>query len=310
MARGSGPRYGSSMRMPWHVSGGSRPSWNGTRTSQLWMSSSPRRASPMASCTGRAQGRRVLPLRELQAAFETALRGGPAASAAAEILGDGLAPEARLAIYRHHVFTTLTAALEAIYPVVCRLVHEQFFRYAADQYVRAYPPSGPCLFEYGNSFPTFLADVARLEWALNCATHAEESAALDGSALLRLPTEDLPRLTLRLQPSLALLSSPWPIDQIWHVNQPGADSDALVDLASGGVYLEVRQSEDDSVFRTLDPATHAFRDALSGGACLAEAADIAFEMDGVFDLPQALRNLFAEQLPVDYAVSEPSPEDA
>lgn len=276
----------------------------------------------MASCTGRAQGRRVLPLRELQAAFATALRGGPAASAAAEILGDGLAPEARLAIYRHHVFTTLTAALEAIYPVVCRLVHEQFFRYAADQYVRAYPPSGPCLFEYGNSFPTFLADfepckhlpylpdVARLEWALNCATHAEESAALDGSALLRLPTEDLPRLTLRLQPSLALLSSPWPIDQIWHVNQPGADSDALVDLASGGVYLEVRQSEDDSVFRALDPATHAFRDALSGGACLAEAADIAFEMDGVFDVPQALRNLFAEQLPVDYAVSVPSPEDA
>src|SRR5262249_54074563 len=206
--------------------------------------------------------------------------------------------------------------------VVCRLVHEQFFRYAADQYVRAYPPSGPCLFEYGNSFPTFLADfepckhlpylpdVARLEWALNCATHAEESSALDGSALLRLPTEDLPRLTLRLQPSLALLSSPWPIDQIWHVNQPGADSNALVDLASGGVYLEVRQSEDDSVFRALDPATHAFRDALSGGACLAEAADIAFEMDGVFDLPQALRNLFAEQLPLCFAVSVPSREYA
>jgi hypothetical protein len=52
-------------------------------------------------------------------------------------ISDGLTAEARLAIYRHHVFITLTAALQTTYPVLCRLVHERFFGYAADQYIRA-----------------------------------------------------------------------------------------------------------------------------------------------------------------------------
>ncbi len=261
------------------------------------------------------------PLREVQAAFREALLGGPAEPAAAGILGDGLAPEARLDIYRHHVFTTLTAALQATYPVICRLVYEQFFRYAADQYIRAHPPAGPCLFEYGSSFPAFLAtfdpcrhlrylpDVARLEWALNSATHAKESAPLDPMVLSQLPEDDLPGLTLRLDPSLSLLHSPWPIDQIWEVNQPDADSKAIVDLGSGGVYLEVRRIGDEAAFRALDPATHAFRCALSRGGCLAEAAGVAFEADGAFDLPQALRSLFAEQLPVDCDGSTLGPKE-
>ncbi len=261
------------------------------------------------------------PLREVQAAFLAALLGGPAEPLAAGILGDGLAPEARLDIYRHHVFTTLTAALQATYPVICRLVHEQFFGYAADQYIRAHPPAGPCLFDYGSSFPAFLAtfdpcrhlrylpDVARLEWALNSATHAEESAPLDPMVLSQLPEDDLPGLTLRLDPSLSLLSSPWPIDQIWEVNQPDADSKVVVDMDSGSVYLETRRIGADAVFRALDPATYFFRCALSRGGCLADAAGVALDTDGAFDLSQALWDLFAEQLPVEHAASTSGPQE-
>jgi hypothetical protein len=151
--------------------------------------------------------------------------------------------------------------------------------------------------------------VARLEWALNTAEHAEESAPFDPAVLSRLPVEDLPRLTLRLHPSLSLLRSPWPIDQIWRVNQPGVDSDATVDLRSGGVWLEVRRMGDDAAFRPLDPATHAFRRALSLGACLAEAAEAALATNGTVDLPEAIRSLFAEHLPIDYAVPALGPEE-
>src|SRR5882672_283362 len=122
MARGSHPRSGGSTPMPWRVSVRWPPSWNGTLTSQLWMSFSPKRASLMDSCTGHAERPLMPPLRELQGAFLEALLGGPTESAAVHILADGLTPEARLDIYRHHVFITLTAALQAIYPVVCRLV--------------------------------------------------------------------------------------------------------------------------------------------------------------------------------------------
>ena len=53
-------------------------------------------------------------LRELQASMAAALLGADASPAARHIEGDGLPPGARLDIYRHHVFTTLTAALKPL----------------------------------------------------------------------------------------------------------------------------------------------------------------------------------------------------
>jgi hypothetical protein len=125
-------------------------------------------------------------LRELQAGFRAALLEDTPASLTELIAGDGLAPEARLAIYRHHVLTTLTDVLVGVYPVIRRLVDTRFFAYAADTFIRACPPASPVLSEYGEAFAGFLAgfppcralaylpDVARLEWALHAAGHAEE----------------------------------------------------------------------------------------------------------------------------------------
>jgi hypothetical protein len=58
----------------------------------------------------------MLSPRELDRGFTTGLLGGSDDAILAEILGDGLAPAARLALYRNHVFATLTEALEATYP--------------------------------------------------------------------------------------------------------------------------------------------------------------------------------------------------
>ena len=60
-------------------------------------------------------------LAELQVAFKQALLQDDDAVASV-ICGDGLTPQARLVIYRHHVLTTLTDVLKTTYPVVCRLV--------------------------------------------------------------------------------------------------------------------------------------------------------------------------------------------
>src|SRR5262245_48231207 len=170
--------------------------------------------------------------RELERDFAAALLGGPEAAILGEIAGDGLEPAARLAIYRHHVLATLTDALAATFPVVVRLVDARFFAYAADAYIRRHPPAGPCLFEYGESLPDFLAtfpacrhleylpDLARLEWAMNHALHAEDAVALDPRWLARVPAEALGRLRLRLHPSARLVASPWPVDAIWRANQP------------------------------------------------------------------------------------------
>ena len=162
-------------------------------------------------------------LRELQAGFRDALLGGDEHAAAAAVRGDGLGAAPRLAVYRHHVFTSLTAALESIYPVVVRLVDARFFGYAADQHIREHPPASPCLSEYGAELGDFLArfepsrhlaylpDVARLEWAMNAALHAPDVEPIAPKAL-RAP------VTLALHPSVTLLRSPWPLDAIWRAN--------------------------------------------------------------------------------------------
>ena len=247
-------------------------------------------------------------LREVQHAFRAALLDDDEAAVTRAVAGDGLAPAARLAVYRHHVLTTLTAVLEAAYPVVCRLVDRAFFGWVADRYIRRHPPAGPVLHEYGASFADFLAgfppcrelpylgDVARLEWALRAAQHADDAVPLDLPRLADVPANAVPQLTFTLDPSLAVLASPWPIDRIWRANQPEAPSDTLVDLAAGGACLQVWRDGDDVSLRRLDPATHAFRAALAAGAPLGAAAGAAAQVSDAFDLAGALSALFAERL--------------
>ena len=120
-------------------------------------------------------------------------------------MGDGLAPAARLAIYRHHVLTTLTAALESAYPVVVRLVDRALLRLRGRS-LHPPPPAGRAVLgEFGESFSEFLAgfpasahlpylpDVARLEWALHAAQHAEDAVALDLRPLAEVPPDAAPR---------------------------------------------------------------------------------------------------------------------
>jgi Putative DNA-binding domain len=246
-------------------------------------------------------------LRELQTTFGRALLGADGEELAC-VRGDGLAPSARVQIYRHHVFASLTKALKDTYPVVCRLVDERFFAFAADHYIRTCPPAAPCLFEYGGSFPRFLAlfppcqglpylpDVARLEWAINAALHAPDGDPIDPAELGRLGADDLVRLIAQLHPSLSFIDSPWPIDRIWRANQAEADPELRVDLAAGQARLEVRRRGDGVVFRTLEPAVFAFRRALAAGRDLGESTEAALAADGEFDLAVALRDLLDDKV--------------
>jgi hypothetical protein len=86
-------------------------------------------------------------LHELQCAVARGILGHEQGAVMDAILGDGLDPAARLQIYANHYRSSLTEALKAIYPVVCRLVDERFFAFAADRFIDSAPPRQPCLFE-------------------------------------------------------------------------------------------------------------------------------------------------------------------
>src|SRR5712692_4825861 len=251
-ARAWRPRSGCSMARPCTGSAPCPRSSNGTPTFPSCRSCLPRLAQPMA-CSRRPELEALmLALHDLQRVFKDGLLADDEGTVLAHIAGDGLDPRARLAIYRHHVLTTLSVTLESAFPVVCQLVDKRFFAYAVDAFIREHPPAGPCLVEYGAVFPEFLEgfpacqghpylpDIARLEWAVHQAARVAEVRSLDRGRLDAISLDDLPALRFSIDPTLSYISSPWPVDRIWRAHQEGAEPAEFLDLSAGGACLEVR----------------------------------------------------------------------
>jgi hypothetical protein len=265
----------------------------------------------------------MLRLAELQSALRAAMLCGHDPAAAAAVVPDGLAPQARLAIYRHHVRTSLTAVLRDSFPVVRRLVGEAFFGYAADHFIRHEPPAGPCLFEFGAGFAEYLGcfppcralpylpDVARLEWSLNTAYHADDGVTPRGgvaAALAAFPADSRGRAAFGFRPSVGYLASPYPVDRIWRANQHAADPGMLVDLDAGAAHLEVRRAGDDAIFHPLPTAEWTLRAALAAGHTLDDAAAAALAADSGLDLARALAALLADDVAADCTLTQPTRE--
>ena len=258
-------------------------------------------------------------LRETQAAMRRALLDGDAEGLLSHLAAQGILAETQIAAYRNNVFASLTDVLRDAFPAICRLVDERFFAYAAHEFIRQHPPMRPCLADYGAQFSDFLAefppcrelsylgDVARFEWLLSRAAHAENAVPIDPSALASLAPEDTPRLVLQLDPSLAYLASRWPIDRIWQANRRGADEGVAIDLGAGGVHVEIGRRDSAVVYRTLDPATFAFRQALGEGARLDAATMLALELDEAFDIAAAFADLFRDGVVTSFALAPSMP---
>lgn len=241
----------------------------------------------------------ALTLPDLQMAFAAHLAGADRPDLAAEILGDAIPAAARLRVYRHHVQESLGAALATTFPTVQALVGEDFFRGLARAFVTDALPRQPVLAEYGADFPAFvgayeparrlayLADVARLDWALNAAFHAPPDGRLAAVDLAAFPADRLPSLRLTLARGTALVNSAHPLDRIWAASQPGAP-DGTVDLATGGAHLLVLRRPDDAAFVVLSAAEARFVDGIALGKSLEEAAGM---VDGEFDLAAVFARL-------------------
>ncbi|MFZ1415837.1 MAG: DNA-binding domain-containing protein [Defluviicoccus sp.] len=250
----------------------------------------------------------MLSLRDLQSRFAAVATGGLLAEQAFAgtgcVIEDAPGAAARLAIHVHHFRLTLIDALGATFPVIRRVVGEAFFTAAARRYVLSQPPQWPCLFEYGEGFPAFvsalpearslgyLADLARLEWAINRARHAEDVPPLDAAAAaaqIEAPSCDL---FIGLGPSCRLIKSAWPVDRIWQVHQQGDDAIAPVDLAAGGVNLFIHRQDGEVGWLSLDAAAFAFIGSLRADGRLGKAHALARAITPSFNASALLVSLF------------------
>ncbi len=159
----------------------------------------------------------------------------------------------RLAIYRHSMQSGLLQALIMTYPVCKKIVGEDFFAAMVHQYQQQTPSNSPDIDCYGETLSTFirdfppaaeltyLADVARLEWAWHRASQGGDFAPFDANTLWQVSDEKQGAIIFLLPPHSTLLNSPYPILRIWRANQENDAPDEEIDLASGGNQLIIHR---------------------------------------------------------------------
>ena len=215
-------------------------------------------------------------------------------------MGDDDRAIAALSIYRNNVRAALSRALGETFPVVAALVGDEFFKATAGAYFASQPPRSPMIVDYGRRFPEFLssftpaaslpylADVARLEWAWLMAYRAADAASLDSDAIMGAGGDDPSALHFELHPSVAIVSSPFPVLSIWRRNQPGG-AQIRVDAHRGEDVLIVRL-QNTVELHVLAPGAATALKALQRGEPIADAFARAVRETPEF-IPQGLFSL-------------------
>lgn len=226
----------------------------------------------------------------------------------------GADPYARVNVYRHNTYASLTATLLAVFPVTVRLVDERYFRYAAHRFIASFPPSEPRLSQFGGAFPRFLkgfeqlasmpfvAETARLEWVIATALDRPELTPVPLSSVHCLERPE--QAVLRLQPSMLPMISRWPVFSIWTAHQAQAEPDLGFVTKRMAERVVLWRSGANIRLRQLDAAQHLFIRELSGGATLEQAAAGALGRDRLFDLATALAKLFGDGLVAGITLSQ------
>lgn len=204
---------------------------------------------------------------------------------AAGWMRDGARFERGLAAYRANAGALAERALVAAFPTVAPLLGADAFAALARAFWHAAPPQRGDMALWGEALADFigadaqlasepyLADVARLDWAVHVATQAADAQAPSG--LERLADGDPATLVLWLQAGTALIESAHPVVAIWQAHRRD-DADrfapvrAAFEAGAGETALVQRQGWRTEVIALAAPAAR-FTAAVLRGDPLADA---------------------------------------
>ena len=204
----------------------------------------------------------------------------------------------RYAVYRNNVTVGLIRALEANFPVVRRLLGEEYFAGFARDFAQGHPPQSPLMFQYGAGFAEaleraedlasyrYLADVARLEIFWRESYHAADAYPLDAGALASVDPEILFECCLQKHPAARLIQSKFAIHAIFAANRPDAENHVYDPMQRQCVL--VTRPHFDVALHAITPDQFEFFQVLMNAGRLADAMDRAATLEPNFDLPATL----------------------
>ena len=215
-------------------------------------------------------------LREIQEQFARHLQGLPTSpDITKQVQHNQLENRQRLQVYQNNFKLSLTNNLAAIYPVIEKLVGEQFFNYACHEFIKVNPSKQGNLHAYGIEFSEFLGDfkpaktlkylpdMAKLEWAYHEVFHEASAGKFDIQALQQVKEDQYPLLIFSLHPATRMLASCYPLTKIWQANQ--ADAPEQINLQEDDYYFLVGRRANENIFQTLKKIDFDFLTLIQAG---------------------------------------------
>jgi hypothetical protein len=261
---------------------------------------------PAAGARPNARETVELPLRLVQESVCAKIRPAPESDAKGSFrngVADFLNPQGRasgqerMSVYAEGYPLRVREALGEVFDAVGHVLGDERFSRVSFAYAERFGAEDYNLNFAGREFPAFiaesplmkefpfLADLAKLEWAIWEAFHAFDEAPFSPESLAGVALEDWESARVRFQPSVRLVASRWPVLTIWRARK---DDPAKVraDLARservlvGRSGLEVR-------CEPLDGNQSRLLEALLAGKSLGEACEALADLEGGETLPVA-----------------------
>ena len=247
-------------------------------------------------------------LRELQMNCHTAFTSGDAVAISAWIAAPGDSASLGVRVYQNNAQETFRLALAACYPVIEALVGTECFASLARRYSATHPSMNPDLQEFGDAFPYFLdncfsqtshrylADVATLERATEQVLLEPEPRELDLERLAGISPSQLSKLSLVRSPAARLVTSEYPIFEIWRMHH--RDQSRPVSLDDGPGYVSVVRNAGDAVLRPLSALEYELACQLTNELAIGDAI-ARLDYQSLPDVQAALAALLRSRLFVD-----------
>jgi len=219
-----------------------------------------------------------------------------------QVCGGADEAAARLGIYRHGYFARLVECLEDDYPAVRATLGGDAFEALCLGFITRHPSHGPSLNFYGAPFAdycdswddlraAFARDLARLEWAVVEAIHAESRPQL--SNLAQLAEVDLSTVRLQTNPSLRLLHFDYDVGEVYQTFREASEDFELRELPARAASSLAVCRAGDRIWRVaVEPGLAPVLEQLMAGNSLGMAIDAMDEAQGSLS-PNQLQEAFA-----------------
>lgn len=217
-----------------------------------------------------------------------------------------LAAVERWDIYANMYFFRLRDCIQLDFAAVAGVVGGVAFHNLITDYLLAHPPSHFSLRYAGQHLPEFLdahelsrqrpflADLARLEYAIVDSFDAADTMPLRAEDLRGVPPQEWPGLRLTVAPAVRLLALSWPVADIWRDAKDGKD---IAPIEATKTHMRVWRRDMRVFHKTIDGREAAALATLMSGGTFAQVCDAVATHDDDAEAALALlQTWLAEQV--------------